>query len=206
MSENGSDGTDNGLLDKFKELLLIPNSETYSFDRIWNQRKKIGAKPLLTDLVGPTQENVCLGLREYRKYFGLDYYLLGLFLKNGDVYDPVGYLLAEGSVRGRPLVSQTIDSGQLKEFNHDPVFSPLINSIRGGMTFVVEDDFQNFGLGTKLVKTMLEISEKIGAHELIFGDLISGYVDKIANTLAKERYFGYGAAERNGSIYLKRKV
>ena len=168
-------------------------------------KKKIGAKPLRLGNFGLSQEEIYLGLREYNKYFGNDYYLLGLFEKSSDVYDPIGYLFAERTRRGGSLVSNTVDNGQYKQFKADPIFSPLIDSIRGGMTFVVEDDYQKRGLGTKLIGTMLDICEKIDAPELILAN-VSGYVHRLGDTLVEEGKIEYRWVESNGTMYIKRKV
>ncbi len=205
MNEKGSNGSENGFLHAIKDFLVAPENETYSFNKLWSQRKRVGAKPLITDLQGPTQGEICIGLRENQVYFGKDYYLLGLFQKDDSVYEPIGYLFAERNLRGGSLVSNTVGKGQYKEFKNDPVFTPLIDSIRGGMTFVVEDDFQNRGLGTKLIDTMLEICEKIGAPELILAN-VSGYVHRLGDTLVQEGKIEYRWIESNGTMYIKKKT
>lgn len=206
MGENDSEQFS---VKKFFSELMCPVDKNeirqYSFDRLWGQRHKLGAKPLEIESETPSTGPICLGFREYKEPYGKHFYVLGIFENVNDKYKPIGYLFADRSGHESSLISNTADKSQFEQFRHDPVFSSLTDSIHGGMSFVVGDSFQEHGLGTKMIETMLDVSEKINALELIFNN-VSGELHRLCETLAQQGKISFRYVESTGTWYIKRKA
>lgn len=190
-----------------KETVEKRESSQFTFDRLWKQRHKLGAKPLVIEGQSPSGLPICLGFREIKEpdLYGKRFYFLGIFENEGNKYKPIGYLYAEKNGYQGSLYSDTVGKSQFDYFNRDEVFRLLIDAIRSNETIRVDDNFQGHGLGAKMIETMLDISEKIKAPELIFNNT-SGQLHELCETLAKQGKISLRYTESSGACFIKRKA